>query len=101
MSDTEAKKNSIEHTGNRLAFPEEIEGIYNALAGDTKTGSLDESRDIFFKRGMLEWLRAVGVKLIHTTATGQIFRVKPVEETGHDDLIILFANMMGGMSYGL
>ena len=62
---------------------------------------MDESRDIFLKRGMLEWLRAVGIKLIPTTATEQVFRIKPVEDTSQDDLIILFANMMGGMSCGL
>jgi len=50
---------------------------------------------------MLEWLRVVGIKPVPSTATGQVFRVKPVEETSQDDLIVLFANMMGGMSYGL
>ncbi len=83
---------------NQFAFPQGIEDMYNSMAGDAITGIYNESQDILLKRGMLDWLYAVRLKPIQHT---MVFQVKDVEETTQDDFIILLANMMGGMIYGL
>lgn len=102
MSGTGAKKNTVDHTDNYPSFPKGIECIYNALAENAGTDNrLDNNRDIFLERGMLEWLGVFGVKPLSPLVSGQVFSMRPVADTSPDELIILFANMMGGVSHGI
>jgi hypothetical protein len=45
---------------------------------------------------MLEWLGIINIKPSCTAVPGQVFRMKPIVDTSQDELIILFANMIGG-----
>ena len=102
MSVTGAKKNTVDHTGNYPSFPKGIECIYNALAENAGTDNrLDNNREIFLERGMLEWLGVFSVKPLNPVVTGQVFRMRPAADTSQDELIILFANMMWGGNHGI
>jgi len=67
------------------------------LAGEVGTVN---SRDIFLEYGMLEWLGIFNVKPASPVVSGEVFRIKPVADTSPDELVILFANMIGGKNYG-
>ena len=101
MNGTEVKKNTPELI-NYPAFSKEIEYIYNALAGDAGTDDrMDDNRDIFLGCGMLEWLYIFNIKQPGPGVSGKVFRMKPVADTAQDELVILFANMMGGRDHGI
>lgn len=97
MNDTGAKKNTSD-INNHPAFSKEIEHIYDTLAGEVGTVN---SRDIFLEYGMLEWLGIFNVKPAIPTVPVEVFGIKPVTETSQDELVILFANMIGGRNHGI
>lgn len=102
MSGIGVKKNTPDHINSHPDFSKEIECIYNALAGDAGTDNrMDKNRDIFLGRGMLEWLCIFNIKPSGPGVSGQVFRMEPVTDTSQDELIILFANMIGGRNHGI
>jgi len=67
------------------------------LAGEVGTVN---GRDIFLEYGMLEWLGIFNVKPALPTVHGEVFRIKPIADTSTDELVILFANMIGERNCG-
>ena len=97
MNDTGAKKNTSD-INNHPAFSKEIERIYETLVGATGTVN---GRNILLEYGMLEWLGVFNVKSTILAVSGDAFRIKPITKTSQDELVILFANMIGGRNYGI
>lgn len=98
MSDIGAKKNTSDHHNNQPAFSKEIECIYNTLVEDV---GIENRRDIILERGMMEWLVIFSIKPVGSVVSRRVFRIEPAADTLADELIILFANIIGGVNHGI
>lgn len=96
LNDIGAKKNTSD-INNQPTFSKEIEHIYNALAGEA---GMVNGRDIFLEYGMLEWLDIFNTKLALPSIPSEVLRIKPIADTSTDELVILFANIIGGRNCG-